>query len=154
MNNIDEKYSYSVSKKRWAIRDVDNLKTAKLVQKLNISDYLARYICSRGVDINKAELYLNPSLKKQIPSPFSILDMDKAINRIIKAFINKEIITIYGDYDVDGATASALLYRSFEEFGLNASIYIPDRMKEGYGPNISAFNSLNEKGTNLIITVS
>ena len=95
MNNIDEKYSYSVSKKRWAIRDVDNLKTAKLVQKLNISDYLARYICSRGVDINKAELYLNPSLKKQIPSPFSILDMDKAINRIIKAFINKEIINYY-----------------------------------------------------------
>jgi len=153
LNNIDEKYSYSVSNKRWAIRDVDNLKTAKLVQKLNISDYLARYICSRGVDINKAELYLNPSLKEQIPSPFSILDMDKAINRIIKAFIDKETITIFGDYDVDGATASALLYRSFEEFGFNASIYIPDRIKEGYGPNISAFNSLNKKGTNLIITV-
>ena len=79
--------------------------------------------------------------------------MSLAVDRISKAFLKKEKIAIFGDYDVDGATSSAVLYKSFTQFGIIPTIYIPDRQKEGYGPNKKALKSLKDQGINLVITV-
>ena len=88
-----------------------------------------------------------------MPDPALINDMEKAIKRISHAVLNKEPIGIIGDYDVDGATSAALLKLFLQYFGIEVHIHIPDRFLEGYGPNISALNSLVSKGSNLIITV-
>lgn len=146
-------YYNSVKKKIWSLKDIEERKVNKLVQDLQISDFLARIICSRGIDIDKAEIYLYPSLRETLPSPLSIKDMAKAVDRISKAFISKEKIAIFGDYDVDGATSSAVLYKSFKQFGIEPVIYIPDRQKEGYGPNTKAFKYLKDQGIDLVITV-
>ena len=153
MNICNEKIFNSVNNKQWLIKDIDNLKVSKLIQDLDINDLLARFICSRGIKLENAEVFLNPSLKKQIPSPFSMSDMNEGVNRISKAVINNERIAIFGDYDVDGATSSAALYKILESFGSKPLIYIPDRIKEGYGPSIKAFKYLKEENIDLVITV-
>ena len=116
---MEENKFHSVSGKYWSIKEVDNLKAQQLVQKLNISDILARFICSRGIDSDNADTFLKPSLKKQLPSPFVIKDMSKGADRIAKAIINKEKIAIFGDYDVDGATSAAALYKILNIYGID-----------------------------------
>ena len=146
-------YYNSVKQKRWSLKNIEERKVNKLVQDLQISDFLARIICARDIDISNVEGFLNPSLKNNLPSPFEIKDMSLAVDRISKAFLMKEKIAIFGDYDVDGATSSAVLYKSFTQFGIVPTIYIPDRQKEGYGPNKKALKNLKAQGTNLVITV-
>ena len=111
-------YFNSVKKKKWSLKNIEERKVTKLIQDLQISDFLARIICSREIDLNNAEDFLKPSLKKYLPSPFTIKDMSLAVDRISNAFIRKEKIAIFGDYDVDGATSSAVLYKSFCQFGI------------------------------------
>ncbi len=142
-----------MKQKRWSLKNIEERKVNKLVQDLQISDFLARIICARDIDISNVEGFLNPSLKSNLPSPFEIKDMSLAVDRISKAFLMKEKIAIFGDYDVDGATSSAVLYKSFTQFGIVPTIYIPDRQKEGYGPNKKALKSLKDQGINLVITV-
>jgi len=150
---VEENKFHSVSGKYWSIKEIDNLKAQQLVQKLNINDILARFICSRGIDSDNVDIFLKPSLKKQLPSPFVIKDMSKGADRIAKAIINKEKIAIFGDYDVDGATSTAALYKILNMYGSVPIIYIPDRLKEGYGPNIRAFQYLKDEKVDLVITV-
>lgn len=150
---MNSNYYFSVNKKKWSIKPIEERKVNKLIQDLNISDLLARLICSRGITTDKAEDFINPSLRNQLPSPMLLKDMDLAVDRISKAFINKEKIAIFGDYDVDGATSSAVLYKSFKLFGNEPIIYIPDRIKEGYGPNIDALKVLQDQGVTLVVTV-
>ena len=150
---MNSNYYFSVNKKKWSVKSIEERKVNKLIQDLNISDFLARLICSRDITIDQAEDFINPSLRNQLPSPMLLKDMDLAVNRISKAFINKEKIAIFGDYDVDGATSSAVLYKSFKLFGNEPIIYIPDRIKEGYGPNIDALKLLQDQGVTLVITV-
>ena len=146
-------YYNSVKEKTWSIKNIEERKVTKLVQDLQISDFLARIICSRGIDIDKAKGFLRPSLRENLPSPFSITDMSIAVDRIYEAFKSKEKIAIFGDYDVDGATSSAVLFKSFKQFGVEPLIYIPDRQKEGYGPNNKALKYLKDQGVKLVITV-
>jgi len=150
---LNSNYYFSVNKKKWSVKSIEERKVNKLIQDLNISDFLARLICSRDITTDKAEDFINPSLRNQLPSPMLLKDMGLAVNRISKAFINKEKIAIFGDYDVDGATSSAVLYKSFKLFGNEPIIYIPDRIKEGYGPNIDALKLLQDQGVTLVITV-
>ena len=150
MNN---NYYFSINKKKWAIKAVEERKVNKLIQDLQISDFLARLICSRNIDLDKAEGYINPTLRKELPSPLLLKDMKLAVDRISHAFIKNEKIAIFGDYDVDGATSSAVLYKAFKLFGNEPIIYIPDRIKEGYGPNIDALKVLKDQGVDLVITV-
>ncbi len=138
---MNSNYYFSVNNKKWLIKAIEERKVNKLIQDLQISDFLARLICSRNINIDKAENFINPSLRNQLPSPLLLKDMDLAIDRISQAFINNEKIAIFGDYDVDGATSSAVLYKAFKLFGNEPIIYIPDRIKEGYGPNIDALDS-------------
>ena len=138
----------------WKIAEVDERLVAAFCQKLNLSEVLASILVSRGVKtVEDAEIFLNPRLKDHLPDPFTLKDMDLAATRIAQAIVNQEKVTIYGDYDVDGATSSALMKRFLQNVGLESEVYIPHRISEGYGPNTEAFKSLKAKGTSLIITV-
>lgn len=124
-----------------------------LSQHLGLPDIVARVLAGRGVTTDDAEFFLQPQLKQLLPDPSHLLDMDKAVLRIIQAIRNKEIIAVFGDYDVDGATSTALLARYFSALGVNILTYIPDRMKEGYGPNRDAFDLLRAQQASIILTV-
>lgn len=139
---------------KWIVEQVDERVIANLTQKLGISEILAVILHNRDVkDVVDAESFLDPKIRHYLPNPFELKDMKKAVDRIVQAIQNKEKITIFGDYDVDGATSSALLKRFFRDIGIDADIYIPNRIEEGYGPNVEAFQSIMSTGTKLIITV-
>lgn len=127
--------------------DIDSLS-----QKFNIPKVISTIILNRKIPLSDIEGYLSKS-KKNIINPFDLLDMDKAVERVISAIDKKDKIVIYGDYDVDGITSTALLYDFLKSQGASVSYYIPDRKDEGYGINIMAVNRLTKAGTNLLITV-
>lgn len=118
-----------------------------------IPDLLARILAGRGVQAEAVEDYLAPSIKALMPEPNSLQDMEKAAARLSQAVINKEKVAIFGDYDVDGATSSAILALFLKEAGLTPIIHIPDRLTEGYGPNSEAIETLKAQGATLLITV-
>ncbi len=138
----------------WQVDDVDERVVLNIVQKLGISEILATILYNRGIrNAEQASLFLDPKLRSYMPNPFDLIDMDKAASRIAQAVINNEKIAVFGDYDVDGATSTALLKRFFRELGIEAEIYIPNRVLEGYGPSEGAFKKLKENGNTLVITV-
>ncbi len=143
----------SVLGKKWSLKPRNELLIEQMVQSLNISDFMANLLVSRGVSLRNAQVFLNPKIRDLLPDVFHLKDMKKASERIIEAINKKESICVLGDYDVDGATSSALLKRFFRDIGLDITIYIPDRITEGYGPSVSIINKLKEKGVSLIITV-
>ena len=110
-------------------------------------------LLARGVAPEDVKRHLNPTLREFLPDPSEFNDMENAADRIAQAILNREKITIYGDYDVDGATSSALLIRLLRELGVEADYYIPDRLLEGYGPSGKALVKLGESGSSLIVTV-
>ncbi len=135
------------------MRLVDERPAYAIAQTYGIDELIARIIAARGVGIDEAATYLKPSLKTSMPDPSHLRDMDAAVARVMQAITGRERITVFGDYDVDGATSSALLMRYMQQIGVRITPYIPDRMKEGYGPNIAAFDTLIDAGVMLIITV-
>lgn len=118
-----------------------------------IDESIARVLAARGVAADEATAFVTPTLRDLMPDPSSLTDMDTAAARIAKAITAGEKVTVFGDYDVDGATASALLARYFAACGLEADIYIPDRIFEGYGPNPVAIKAIAEAGTSLLVCV-
>ena len=129
-----------------------NLATA-ICQRHGVPDLLGRVLAARGIGIDEVPLVLEPTIKALMPDPSSVNDMDKAAARLADAIVNGEAIAVFGDYDVDGACASALLHRFLRAHGRDARIYIPDRMLEGYGPNATALEILVKDGFHLIVTV-
>ena len=124
-----------------------------LSQKFGIAEPLARVLAARSVSEDEVLNYLEPTLKTLTPDPTTFIDMEKATDRILQAINRKEKVTIFGDYDVDGACSSAILYQFLTFFGLDVHIYIPDRLVEGYGPNPQAMRMLADEGSSLIVTV-
>ncbi|MEO6395474.1 MAG: single-stranded-DNA-specific exonuclease RecJ [Devosia sp.] len=118
-----------------------------------ISEVLARIMAGRGVGIEGAAAYLSPTIRELMPDPSSLVDMDRLAARIATTIANNERVALFGDYDVDGACASALMARYLRHFGLEPEIYIPDRIFEGYGPNIPAIDRLIDAGATLLITL-
>ncbi|MBT8427513.1 MAG: single-stranded-DNA-specific exonuclease RecJ [Erythrobacter sp.] len=110
-------------------------------------------LLARGVAAEDVPRHLTPTLREFLPDPSEFNDMETAADRIAQAILSREKITIYGDYDVDGATSSALLIRLLRELGMDADYYIPDRLLEGYGPSGEALVKLGESGSSLIVTV-
>ncbi len=143
----------SVLGKHWCLQLYDEMHALGLTQKYSIPEILGRILASRGFDMDTAENFLNPSLKSMMPDPSHLLDMDKAVDRIVQAIQNSEKIAVFGDYDVDGATSSAVLFRFFKSIGIELRIYIPDRVEEGYGPNPQAFDKLKSEGISVVVTV-
>ncbi len=143
----------SVSGLRWEQRPADARTTAALAQRFALPEIAARAMAARGVDLDRAEIYLTPSLKAQLPDPGDLLDMEPAIVRLTEAVRDGAPVGVFGDYDVDGATASALLVRFIRAVGGAAEVYIPDRLKEGYGPNIDGLKALQARGARVVVTV-
>lgn len=139
--------------KRWNILRSDDATRDKLIRELNISPLIAHLMVTRGyTEREAAEEFLWPRLS-QLHSPDSLPDIGKAVERIRRAVRNREKIVVYGDYDVDGTTGSAVLLKFFEQLDYKAEFYIPHRVDEGYGLNMNAVKELIEGGMNLMITV-
>src|SRR6187549_3110233 len=138
----------SVSGRAWVARlDDSTTRTAQaMAQRFGISEIVSRIISGRGVVIDAAEEYLNPTIRGLMPDPSTLADMDRLAARLVAAITNNEKVALFGDYDVDGAASSALMARYLRHFGLDPEIYIPDRIFEGYGPNIAAIDKLIDNG--------
>ncbi|GHF26123.1 single-stranded-DNA-specific exonuclease RecJ [Kordiimonas sediminis] len=144
----------SAMEQEWVLRPCIDREAEALASRMSISITLARILCARNVPEETIASFLNPSLRDSMPDPSVVLDMDKAVTRIVRALQQKERIAIFGDYDVDGATSSAVLKRFFDAVGAKDTlIYIPDRMAEGYGPNAAAMTALRDQGVDVVITV-
>ncbi|MCA1466927.1 single-stranded-DNA-specific exonuclease RecJ [Bradyrhizobium sp. IC3195] len=124
-----------------------------IVQRHQLPELLARVLAGRGVDIDAVSDFLDPTIRKLLPDPFTVTEMEAAAKRIADAATKGEKVAIFGDYDVDGATSAALLAWHLRHCGLDPLIHIPDRIFEGYGPNTEAVRALAAKGATLLITV-
>lgn len=139
---------------KWQQKDVFESTVLYYSQSYDISKIISRCLINRGVQFDDVKKFLEPRIKDIMPDPFHLLDMEKAINRIIYAIKNQQRIVVYGDYDVDGATSSALVKKYFEQIKFkNIEIIIPDRTKDGYGPNMGIFQNLVNKKIDLVITL-
>ena len=118
-----------------------------------LPDMIARVLAARGIKLDEVPVFLDPTLKALMPDPSSLRDMDKAACRLADAIEKSEPVAVFGDYDVDGASSSALLARYLAHHDTPARIYIPDRIFEGYGPNAAAIETLVKEGAKLIVTV-
>ncbi len=116
-------------------------------------DLVTQLLLARGVAHDDVERHRNPSLRAFLPDPSAFRDMDQAAERLAQAIVTGEALTVYGDYDVDGATSAALLIRLLRMLGHPARYYIPDRLLEGYGPSGEALVRLGQEGSSLIVTV-
>lgn len=145
----------SVCGQRWVSRldQAAQNRALAIAQVHGLPDLLARVLAGRGVELEKAPAFLDPTIRSLMPEPFSLTDCEKAAQRLAAAVTGRERVAIFGDYDVDGASSSALMYRFLAHFGLESEIYIPDRIFEGYGPNPAAIRQLIANGANLIVTV-
>jgi single-stranded-DNA-specific exonuclease len=126
---------------------------AALAQRLGLPDALARLLAARGVGLEEAEAYLDPTIRALMPDPRAMTDMAAATQRLAAAVEHGEQVAIFGDYDVDGACSAALLADYLDAVGARAVIHIPDRIFEGYGPNIPAIDALADGGARLLVTV-
>ena len=139
--------------KKWQIFEPDKNKIEEIKNKYKVNQLLATILANRNIlKEEDIRLFLNPT-RNDFYNPFLITDMDIAVNRIIKAIENKENITIYGDYDVDGITSITVLKSFLNDIGVETNTYIPNRLIEGYGLNKEAINKISKKGCNLMITV-
>ena len=143
----------SLTERRWNQRAVPARLAEAIAAATGVPLIVGHVLAARGIDVEQAAAYLAPSLKADLPDPSVLADMDTGAERIARAVRNGENIAVFGDYDVDGATSSAVLYRFLCAVGLPPLIYIPDRQKEGYGPSTDAFMKLKAKGAALVITV-
>ncbi|MFN5783199.1 MAG: DHH family phosphoesterase, partial [Novosphingobium sp.] len=116
-------------------------------------DLVTQLLLARGVPSEDIERHRNPSLRAFLPDPSTFRDMDQAAERLAQAVLSGETLTVYGDYDVDGATSAALLIRLLRMLGHQARHYIPDRLLEGYGPSGEALVRLGQEGSSLVVTV-
>ncbi|MDH3704223.1 MAG: single-stranded-DNA-specific exonuclease RecJ [Alphaproteobacteria bacterium] len=138
---------------RWEMSAADERAGLAIAQRHSLPEMIGRLLAARGVGIDEVELFLNPSLRDQLPDPRHLRDMDEATARLMGAIRDGETIGIFGDYDVDGATSTALLKRFFQAVGGTVETYIPDRQREGYGPNLPALMALRDKGARVVCTV-
>ena len=145
----------SATGKAWRDRlDVRGTSRAlAIAQRHQLPEMLARVLAGRGVDLDAIPDFLDPTIRRLMPDPFKLTDMEAAAKRIAQAARNGERLAIFGDYDVDGATSAALLAWHLRHAGLDPLIHIPDRIFEGYGPNVEAIRSLAARGATLLVTV-
>ncbi len=143
----------SLNGRAWRERPADAALIRSISQRHGLGEPLARALASRGVTLETAEDFLAPTLKALFPDPSSFMDMDRAAQILVEALVASRPMTVFADYDVDGATSAALLVRWFRAMGADLPIYVPDRMTEGYGPSPAAFRRIKADGAELVVTV-
>ena len=134
--------STSVSGKNWIFKKFNSSDIIKFSENFSLTEIVAKLLSIRKKNIDNIDLFLDPKIKNLLPNPFHLKDMKKAVNRTYKGIQENEIISIFGDYDVDGASSTALLARYFLSINQKIKTYIPDRKNEGYGPTVSGFKNL------------
>lgn len=147
------KVESSVTQRRWQQREADDKQISEIIQQVGESDLIARLLVSRGVAAQEAATFLDPKVREVMPDPDHLKDMTVAVRRLVQAIQSKEKIVIFGDYDVDGATSTAVFHRFLTQVGATVDFYIPNRLSEGYGPNVPALLKLREEGACVVITV-
>src|SRR6266478_4999120 len=143
----------SICGRRWRLRSGDAPEGQVIAERLALPEIVGRLLAQRGIDCNHAPGFLAPRLRDQLPDPSHLRDMDAAVERLARAVREGESIAVFGDYDVDGATSAALLARFFAAVGSQTRIYVPDRLREGYGPNAPALLRLRAEGARVVVTV-
>ncbi len=143
----------SLNGRCWRLRPSDERTALAIAQRHDLPEIVGRVIAGRGISIDAAESFLHPSLQNDLPDPAGLVDMERAVERLAGAVMANEKIAVFGDYDVDGATSSALIKRFLAAIGVPLILYIPDRIKEGYGPNAAALTALAGQGARIVITV-
>jgi len=140
--------------KRWVLREADESVVSLLSEQLKIPPLVARILALRGLnDPDSARRYLSSSLRSDLPSPFLMAGMEQAAGRLVRALERKELICVWGDYDVDGTTGTAALVSFLREVGGEVIYYIPHRIDEGYGLNPEGLKQLSSQGVRLVVSV-
>jgi len=145
--------SMPASGRRWVLRDYAPATAIAIAAATGCPPEIARLLAARGLSAGAAPGFLNPSLKRDLPDPSVLTDIDRAAARLADAIAAGETCGVFGDYDVDGTCGAAILKLYFSAAGGQLEVYLPDRLLEGYGPTIEAFRVLKEKGARLIVTV-
>ncbi|MBR0661347.1 single-stranded-DNA-specific exonuclease RecJ [Neoroseomonas oryzicola] len=143
----------SVTGRRWIWRPADPRTGLGIAQRLGLPEVVGRLLAARGIGPDHAGDFLEPTLRALMPDPSALMDMDAAADRLAAAVRSGEHVAVFGDYDVDGACSGALMSRFLRDLGCEVSPYVPDRLKEGYGPNAAAIDALCERGATLIVCV-
>jgi single-stranded-DNA-specific exonuclease len=143
----------SVSGRTWRSRPCDEALGVLLARRLGAPDIVGRLLAGRGVQPEELDAFLTPTLRALFPDPSAFADMDTASAAILDAIIENRRLAIFADYDVDGGTASAILTRYLRAWGREPILYVPDRLKEGFGPTPGAFQALKAAGVDLVVTV-
>ena len=139
--------------KMWKFKNPDINESLTLAAELGVSPLVAQLLMNRGQKtVSEARRYLYPQFD-ELHSPFKLADMDKAVDRIRRAIKRGEKIYIYGDYDADGTTATALLYNAFRHIDVPVETYIPNRFRDGYGLSKGTVEEISKRGGQLLITV-
>ncbi len=141
---------HSLNKARLVAPEVSFNEIEALARKFDIPEIIARLLIQRGIAESEVESFLNPTLKNDFPDPFSLKDMGDMAEDVAISIEQGQNFAIFGDFDVDGATSSAVIYRFLNALDIDAPIYIPDRLAEGYGPNIGALESLKNNGADIV----
>ena len=137
----------------WFLKNIDDRKALYISQKYNYSNFLSKLLISLDIIEEEIDKFLNPNITNDLPNPFKLKDMDKSILRTIEAITKNERIGILADYDVDGSTSAAILYNFFKFFNINASIKVPNRLIEGYGPNERIMDEFVRENITIVFTV-
>lgn len=143
----------SILGRAWRLRPCDEAQALAISQRHGLPELVGRVLAGRGVGPGEAEAFLNPRLRDWLPDPSHLLDLDRAVARLADAVVAGERVGIVGDYDVDGATATALVARYLRELGAEPAFEIPDRLREGYGPNARVLAALAAAGCRLVLTL-
>jgi single-stranded-DNA-specific exonuclease len=143
----------SVCGRRWRLRGGAGPEGQAIAARLVLPEIVGRLLAQRGIDHDEAPGFLTARLRDQLPDPSHLRDMEVAVARLVRAVVDVETIAVFGDYDVDGATSAALLARFFAAVGGRTRIYVPDRLREGYGPNTPALSRLRAEGVRIVVTV-
>lgn len=141
----------SLLQTRWVLSKMDDEAVSLMIQKHDLPEMIARLLHARDVPVDNVEGFLYPNLARDFPDPHSLAGMKEMAAMMAEAVMSGRKIGIFGDFDVDGATSTAILVRFFRHLGLECPFYIPDRLQEGYGPNVNAFKTLKEQGAEIII---
>ena len=143
----------SVSGRLWELRDASRESIDRVREEFGLDPIIAHILAGREISPEEIPQILSPTLKLMMPDPYSMRDMEPGAARLSQAIRNRETIGVFGDYDVDGVTATSLLYLYLKSLGCPIEIYLPDRVSDGYGPSIAAFEDLRQRGARLIVTV-
>lgn len=143
----------SLSGRRWLWRTGEDRIAAAISQRLDVPEIVGRLLAARGIGIDAAVDFLDPTLRALLPDPSVLTDMDVAADRLASAVRRGETVAVFGDYDVDGACSAALMVMLLRSLGCPVLQYVPDRIKEGYGPNGPALDSLVAQGATLLVFV-